>query len=43
MTRIKSIGAILILALMSWLVRFLAGSPAVVDLVKKVCSVTWNS
>jgi hypothetical protein len=39
----KSIGALLMILLMSSLLRFLAGNPAVLEVVKKVCSVTWNS
>jgi len=32
-----------VLLLISWLIRLFAENPAVVELVKKVCSVTWNS
>jgi len=41
--RTKSVGIVLILMLMSWLARLLAGNQAAVEFVKKVCSVTWNS
>ncbi len=39
----KSIGTMLILLLMSWLVRLFVGNLALVELARKVCSVTWNS
>jgi hypothetical protein len=42
-TGTKSLGTLLIVLLMSWLIRLFAGYPAVVEVVKKVCSVTWNS
>jgi hypothetical protein len=42
-TGTKSFGTLLIILLMSWLIRLFAGNPAVVEVVKKVCSVTWNS
>ncbi len=41
--RTKSIGLLLVVLLMSWLARLLAGNQAVVEIVKKVASVTWNS
>ena len=39
----KSIGTLLCVLLMSWLVRLFAGNLAVVELAKKISSVTWNS
>jgi len=39
----KSFGTLLIVLLMSWLIRLFAGNLAVVEVLKKVCSVTWNS
>jgi hypothetical protein len=41
--RTKSFGALLFILLVSWLIRLFAGNPAAVEVVKKVCSVTWNS
>jgi len=41
--RKKSFGILFVMLLMSWLARLLAGNSAVMELVKKVCSVTWNS
>jgi len=38
-----SIGTLLVLLLMSWLLRLFTGNLAVVELARKVCSVTWNS
>jgi len=42
-TATKSLGTFIIVLLMSWLIRLFAWNPAVVEVVKKVCSVTWNS
>ena len=39
----KSVGTMFVLLLISWLIRLFAENPAVVELVKQVCSVTWNS
>jgi hypothetical protein len=41
--RMKSVGILLVVFLMSWLARLFAENSAVTELVKKVCSVTWNS
>ncbi|HSB65767.1 MAG TPA: hypothetical protein VLD65_04265 [Anaerolineales bacterium] len=41
--KMKSIGILLVVLLMSWLARLFAGNSAMMELVKKVCSVTWNS
>ena len=39
----KSVGILLLMLLMSWLVRVFVGNSAAIDLVKKIASVTWNS
>ncbi len=41
--RTKTVGILLVVLFMSWLARLLAGNQAVVEIVKKVASVTWNS
>jgi len=41
--RTKSVGILLVVLLMSWLVRLFVGNLAMVEAVKKLCSVTWNS
>ena len=41
--RTKTVGILLVVLLMSWLARLFAGNSAVMELAKKVCSVTWNS
>jgi len=39
----RSIGILLVVLLMSWLVRFFFGNSTVIDFVRKIASVTWNS
>jgi len=39
----KSLIIVLLVALMSWLFRLVGGNPALMDALKKLASVTWNS
>jgi len=39
----KSVVVLVIVLLMSWLVRFFFGNSTVIDFVRKIASVTWNS
>ena len=39
----RSVGILLVVLLMSWLVRFFFGNSTVIDFVRKIASVTWNS
>jgi hypothetical protein len=41
--RAKSVAILLIVLLMSWLIRLFAVNHMVMETVKKLCSVTWNS
>ncbi len=41
--RMKSVGILAVVLLMSWLIRLFLGNPTAIELVKKIASVTWNS